>query len=109
MERVEHDGQPVRRGALVGVVGGNRAAGAGHVLHHHGRIAGNVLAKLRRKSADEHVGGAARFEADDDAQCLAGKVVARLRDGGRGERENRDGQRQARDRRSRIVPHVSSP
>ena len=40
------DGQAVPRGGGVEVIGGAQGPGAGHVLQHDGRIAGDVLADM---------------------------------------------------------------
>ena len=43
--REDTNGQTVRFGDLVNVVGADNAAGAGHVLDHDCRVAGNMLGK----------------------------------------------------------------
>ncbi len=40
------DGQAVRLGDFVNMIGGDQAAGAGHVLDHDTRVAGDVLAHM---------------------------------------------------------------
>src|SRR5580698_8713632 len=50
---------------VVEPVGGSDAAGAGLVLHHDGRVAGNILAEMARHEAGGNVVDAAGRGADD--------------------------------------------
>ena len=65
------DGCPVAGGAVVEEIHHRQAAGARHVLHHHARVAGNIFADVRRKDARREIIGAARRNADIEAQDLA--------------------------------------
>ena len=48
--------------------GGKRAAGALHVLHHHGRVAGQVSTEMARDEPRIGVRAAADIESRDEAQ-----------------------------------------
>ena len=53
-------------------IGGGDAAGRRHVLHHDGRIAGNMLAEMARRRARLQIVSAADAGADDEGDLLAG-------------------------------------
>ena len=55
------NGRPSVRRDVVEVIGRRDAAGARHVAHHHGRIAGNVLADMAGDRARQRVVAAARL------------------------------------------------
>ena len=65
------DGEAVRLGDFVDVIGGDQTAGAGHVFDDEGRIAGNMLAQVARDGARVGVVAAAGGAADDDADRFA--------------------------------------
>ena len=74
---------PVLRRARVQVIGGGEPAGAGHVLHDDGRIAGDVFAEVARDIAGVEIEAAAAGGRDDDPDLLApvelGDGLLRLR------------------------------
>ncbi len=72
-------GQAVGLGDIVDVIGGDHAAGAGHVLHQDRRVAGNMFAHAARIGASEDIVGIAGQIADDDAHGFA-LVEIRLRE-----------------------------
>ena len=80
--------QAVLGGDAIDILRGLHRAGARHVLHHHGRIAGDVLADVTAEQARIEVVAAAGGEADQDGDGLAAIEVLRgLRARGRGERQ----------------------
>ena len=90
----------------VNVVCGDQAAGPRHVLRHHRRVAGNVLAHVTRKRARPGVVAAAGTETDDHGHLFAFVEIGdrlRLR---RGERDCGQGERKGRITQNF---HVSSP
>ena len=74
----EAEPRSVLRRSVGETCGCDRAAGAGHVLHDHGRIAGNVPAVVPRIETRGQVVAAARREPDHDRHLLAAEEVLRL-------------------------------
>ena len=69
------DGQAVGFGSFVNMIGGDQAAGAGHVLDDDARVAGNVFTHMTRDRARVGVETPARGKADDDFDRLAFKKI----------------------------------
>ena len=69
--------QSVLLGDVVDVIGGNHAAGTGHVLHEKVRITGNILAQVAGVGARPLIVRVAGLITDDDADGFA-LVVRRL-------------------------------
>jgi hypothetical protein len=93
-------------GAVLGrhverVVGGAEPARRRHVLHHHGRLARDVLAEVARNGAAIGVVAAAGRGGDDQADLLAAvEIRGALRVGGcaRCQQQQQRGGRRRRDR-----------
>ena len=69
------DGQAVARRDLGDVAGRAQAAGARHVLHDEGRIAGNEAAEVAGEQPREGVEAAGRPGRDHDPDGLAAEEV----------------------------------
>jgi hypothetical protein len=92
-----HDSEAVGPGDLVGVIGGQQAHRARHVLHDHDRTTGDVAAQVTRDGARVCVEASARREAHDDPDRLALEELRLSVRRGRGrqhrEQYDRDGHR----------------
>src|SRR5512145_2006899 len=60
------DGESIRLGNFINVIGGNKASRSGHVFDDHRRLAGNMLAHMAREGASVSIESAAGGKADDD-------------------------------------------
>ena len=67
--------QSVLLGDVVDVIGGNHAAGTGHVLHEKVRITGNILAQVAGVGARPLIVRVAGLIADDNADGLALVII----------------------------------
>ena len=65
------DGQAVRSAGLVEIVGGEPAAGAGHIIDNHSRIARDVLRHVARKDPRVGIESSAGGKANDHADGFA--------------------------------------
>ena len=74
---------------LIDVIGGDHRAGALHVAHDDGRIAGDVLAEMARHQPRIGVGAAAGIEARDEIDRLAAVEIGDVVGAGR-QRTGRD-------------------
>ena len=81
------DREPVRFHAVVKMIRGNNAAGAGHVFDDPRRIAGDMLADMARDQPGVLIVGPARRITDDESQSLISQKI--LRPGARGATQNK--------------------
>src|SRR5262249_4783775 len=94
------DGPAVLRCRRIDEVRGLQRARTWHVLRHHGRVAGNMLADVAREVPTVQVVAAANREADYQIDGFAlveflDTLRRRRRNGGSGERQESNGKRNA--------------
>src|SRR5258708_6910745 len=72
-ERRCHNGKcrPVLRGQIESVIGGNHAAGAGHVAGNNRRVSRQVLAEMARNQPTVRVVSSADPDRDSQVECPA--------------------------------------
>ena len=65
------DGQTIRFGHLINMIGSDQASRSGHVFHDEGGIAGDVSVHVPCKGPRIDIEASARREPDDDSNSLA--------------------------------------
>jgi len=93
------------------VIGGKRAAGALHVLHHHGRVAGQVSTEMARDEPRIGVRAAADIESGDEAQRATAVEIGDIVGAGRSGcgQDHRNGSAQMPNTEPHATLHFVSP
>src|SRR6266480_5878886 len=85
------NGKPIRLHAVVHMIRGNDAAGAGHVFDDPGRVSGYVLADMTGDESGVLIISPTERVTDNESECLVAQEILRPRLGRQVEHNHRSG------------------